>query len=135
MDIKDTLQISAMGMKAQGVRLRVVAENLANAGTTAPTPTEDPYRRKIVTFKNELDRTTGIEQVKISEIGVDKSPFQTKYEPGNPAADSNGYVKTANVNSLVEVMDMHEAQNAYEANLGVSQIAKSMLLQTINLLK
>ena len=135
MDLKDTLQISAMGMKAQGVRLRVVAENLANAGTSAPSANEDPYRRKIVSFKNELDRATGVEQVKISEIGTDKSDFQSKYDPGNPAADANGYVKMANVNSLVEVMDMHEAQNAYQANLGVIEISKSMLLQTIGLLK
>jgi len=135
MDLKDTLKISAMGMKAQGVRLRVVAENLANAGSTAASPTEDPYRRKVVTFKNELDRTTGLEMVKIDNIGTDKTEFQTKYDPGNPAADANGYVKMANVNSLVEVMDMHEAQNAYQANLGATEISKSMLLQTINLLK
>ena len=135
MDLKDTLQISAMGMKAQGTRLRVVAENLANAGTTAASPSEDPYRRKTISFKNELDRTTGVETVKIDQIGLDKSDFQTKYEPGNPAADANGYVKISNVNSLIEVMDMHEAQNAYQANLGVTEISKSMLLQTIALLK
>jgi flagellar basal-body rod protein FlgC len=135
MDLKDTLQISAMGMKAQGTRLRIVAENLANAGTAAASPTEDPYRRKTISFKNELDRASGIELVKVDEIGEDKSDFQTKYEPGNPAADANGYVKVSNVNSLVEVMDMHEAQNAYEANLGVTEISKSMLLQTIALLK
>ena len=135
MDLKDTLQISAMGMKVQGTRLRVVAENLANAGTTASSPGEDPYRRKTISFKNELDRTTGVEEVKVDQIGLDKSDFQSKYEPGNPAADANGYVKVSNVNSLIEVMDMHEAQNAYEANLGVTQISKSMLLQTIALLK
>ena len=135
MDLKDTLQISAMGMKAQGVRLRIVAENLANAGTTAASPTEDPYRRKTVSFKNELDRATGVDMVKIGDIGVDKTDFKTKYDPGNPAADGSGYVKVSNVDSLVEVMDMHEAQNAYEANLGVIEISKSMLLQTIGLLK
>jgi len=135
MDLKETLQVSAMGMKAQGVRLRVVAENLANAGTTGATAADDPYRRKIVTFKNELDRKTGVETVQVSDIGVDKSEFQSKYDPGNPAADGNGNVKIANVNSLIEVMDMHEAQNAYQANLGATEIAKSMLIQTINLLK
>ena len=135
MDLKDSLQISAMGMKAQGTRLRIVAENLANAGTTAASPTEDPYRRKTISFKNELDRATGIEMVKVDQVGVDKGDFQTKYDPGNPAADANGYVKLSNVNSLVEVMDMHEAQNAYEANLGATEISKSMLLQTIALLK
>jgi flagellar basal-body rod protein FlgC len=135
MDLKDTLQVSAMGMKAQGVRMRVVAENLANAGTTGATPNDDPYRRKIVSFKNELDRKTGVEMVQVSDIGVDKSDFQTKYDPGNPAADASGNVKISNVNSLIEVMDMHEAQNAYQANLGATEVAKSMMIQTINLLK
>ena len=135
MDLKDTLEISAMGMKAQGVRLRVVAENLANAGTAAPTPDQEPYRRKVVTFKNVLDRATGAEVVKIGGIGVDKSDFQTKYDPGNPSADPNGYVRLSNVNTLVEVMDMREAQNAYQANLGVIEISKSMMLKTIELLK
>jgi flagellar basal-body rod protein FlgC len=135
MDLKDTLEISAKGMQAQGVRLRVVAENLANAGSVAPSATEDPYRRKIVTFKNELDRASGVNVVKVGDVGVDKSDFQQKYDPGNPSADANGYVKTSNVNSMVEVMDMREAQNAYEANLGVTEIAKSMMLQTISLLK
>ena len=135
MDLKDTLQVSAMGMKAQGVRMRVVAENLANAGTSGATPNDDPYRRKIVSFKNELDRKSGVELVQISDINTDKSDFQTKYDPGNPAADSTGNVKVSNVNSLIEVMDMHEAQNAYQANLGATEIAKSMLIQTINLLK
>jgi flagellar basal-body rod protein FlgC len=135
MDLKDTLNIAAMGMKVQGVRLRVVAENLANAGTTALTPTDDPYRRKIVSFKNELDRASGVDLVKVDDIGTDKSDFQRKYDPGNPAADGDGYVKAANVNSLVEMMDMREAQNAYEANLGVTDIAKSMLSKTIDLLR
>jgi flagellar basal-body rod protein FlgC len=135
MDLKDTLEISAMGMKAQGVRLRVVAENLANAGSTASSPNEDPYRRKTISFKNELNRTTGLETVQVGAIGVDKAEFQKKYDPGNPAADATGYVKTSNVNSLVEVMDMREAQNAYTANLGVTEIAKTMLLKTIELMR
>ena len=135
MDLKDTLEISAMGMKAQGVRLRVVAENLANAGSMATSPNEDPYRRKTISFKNEVNRTTGVATVQVGGIGVDKSDFQKKYDPGNPAADASGYVKTSNVNSLVEVMDMREAQNAYSANLGVTEIAKTMLLKTIELMK
>ena len=135
MDLKDSLHVSAMGMKAQGVRMRVVAENLANAGTSGATANDDPYRRKIVSFKNELDRKAGVELVQVSDIDTDKSDFQTKYDPGNPAADGTGNVKISNVNSLIEVMDMHEAQNAYQANLGATEIAKSMLIQTINLLK
>lgn len=135
MDLSKALQISATGMKAQGTRVRVIAENMANADTTPVSPNDQPYRRKVVSFQSVLDRTTGARGVAVSRIGVDKSDFQKKYEPGHPAADKDGYVQKPNVNSLIEVMDMREAQRSYEANLGVIELSKSMLMKTIDLLR
>lgn len=134
-DLNKSLQISASGMKAQGMRLRVIAENMANAGTSAATPNDQPYRRKIVTFKSELDRATGVKTVGVKQIGTDKTDVPKKYDPGHPAADANGYVASSNVNSLIEVMDMREAQRSYEANLGVVEVSKTMLLKTIDMLR
>lgn len=135
MDLNKALQISAMGMKAQGTRVRVIAENMANADTTPVSPNDQPYRRKVVSFKNVLDRATGVNGVAVSRVGVDQSDFQKKYEPGHPAADKDGYVSKPNVNSLIEVMDMREAQRSYEANLGVIELSKGMLMKTIDLLR
>jgi flagellar basal-body rod protein FlgC len=134
-DLVDTLLVSSAGMRAQGDRLRIVAENIANAESVAEKPGGDPYRRKIITFKNTLDRELGIETVKVSQRGYDKSPFQKKYDPSHPAADAQGYVNYPNVSTIVEMMDMREARRAYEANLNMVEISKSMLTQTIGLLK
>lgn len=135
-NIMDSMKISAMGMKAQGARLRVVTENVANADTTGPTPGSDPYRRQIITFKNELDRKMGLDLVKVDDIGTDrKTPFPLKYIPDHPAANAEGYVKMPNVNALIEIMDVREAQRSYEANLGMIEQARSMLLRTIDLLR
>ena len=130
-----SMLISASGMRAQGQRLRVLSENLANANTLPLSPNEDPYRRKIVTFKNELDKATGAEMVKVRRIGVDRSDFGMKYDPDHPGADANGYVRTPNVNSLIEIMDMKEAQRSYEANLNVIEASKAMLMRTIDILR
>ncbi|WP_207476438.1 flagellar basal body rod protein FlgC [Arenibaculum pallidiluteum] len=135
MELDRTMQISAAGMKVQGVRLRVIAENLANADSTAPTPDGLPYRRKTVTFKNELDRELGVNTVRIDKVGVDRSDFERRYEPGHPSADAEGYVMMPNVNSLVESMDMREAQRSYEANLNVIDASKQMVMRTIDLLR
>ena len=134
-DLKDTLQISAAGMRAQGDRLRIVAENIANAESTSTTAGGDPYRRKIITFQNVLDEQMNVDMVKVSNRGLDKSPFEKKYDPTHPAADAEGYVKYPNVNPIVEMMDMREARRGYEANLNMVEVSKSMLTQTINLLK
>lgn len=135
-EILNAMQISAMGMRAQGARIRVTAENMANTNTTGTTPGADPYRRQNITFKNELDRELGVRMVEVEDIGKDlKSPFKLKYEPDHPAADEAGYVKYPNVNSLVEMMDMREAQRSYEANLGMIEQAKTMALRTIDLLR
>lgn len=135
MDLKDVMAISASGMKAQGVRLKVIAENLANANTTAETPGDLPYRRKVVIFKNELDRALGTDTVRAAKIDVDKSDFQRRYDPTHPSADADGYVLLPNVNSIIESMDMREAQRSYEANVSVVEAARTMLSRTIEVLR
>ena len=134
-DLLKTLRISAAAMKAQGTRLRVIAENIANADSLAQEPGRDPYRRKIVTFKNELDRRIGVRTVAIDKIKTDKSDFEKRFNPNHPAADADGYVLIPNVNTLIEMMDMKEAQRSYEANLNVIKSSKAMLQGTIDLLK
>ncbi|MBK1668563.1 flagellar basal body rod protein FlgC [Rhodovibrio sodomensis] len=135
MDLAKTLHISAAGMKAQGVRLRVLSENVANADSVARTPDGEPYRRKLVTFANEMNKELGIHQVKIDKIETDRSAFGQEYRPGHPAADDQGYIKTPNVNSLIEMSDMREAQRSYEANLKVIESSRTMLSRTIDLLR
>lgn len=135
MDLQNVMAISASGMKAQGVRLKVIAENLANANTTAETPGDLPYRRKVVIFKNELDRALGTDTVRAAKIDVDKSDFQRRYDPTHPSADAEGYVLLPNVNSIIESMDMREAQRSYEANVSVVEAARTMLSRTIEVLR
>ena len=135
MDLDKTLTISAHGMDAQSTRLRVIAENLANQETTGSTPGADPYRRKTVTFQNTLDREVGVPAVAVKNIGHDMSEFTLHYDPSNPAANAAGYVKLPNVSSLVEIMDMREAERSYNANLSVMQATRSMLSKTLELLK
>ena len=135
MDLVQAMAMAAKGMKAQGQRMKVISENLANAETTGKTSKENPYQRQIVTFKNTLDRSTGSRQVEVDSIKLDGSDFITKYDPSHPAANAEGYVKMPNVNTLIEMMDMREAQRSYEANLGVIELARSMLMRTIDLLR
>ncbi|MDH3914042.1 MAG: flagellar basal body rod protein FlgC, partial [Rhodospirillales bacterium] len=106
MDLVKALNVSASGLKAQGTRLRVIAENIANADSTAQQPGAEPYRRRVVTFGNVLDRELGAETVRVDGIVPDRSEFRRRFEPGHPAADDKGYVLTPNVNSLLEVADM-----------------------------
>lgn len=135
MSLSDTLFISSSGMRAQADRLRVVAENLANAHSTAESPDGEPYRRKVVTFENVLDKERGIAQVKVVKRGYDPSPFTLKYDPSHPAANAEGYVQYPNVNTIIEMMDMREARRGYEANLNVIEVSKAMLNQTLALLR
>ena len=130
-----TMRISAAGMKAQGTRLRVISENVANADSLPQTPTDDPYRRKTVTFKNELDRSIGLETVRVDKIRPDRAEFEKRYDPNHPAADEDGYVRVPNVNQLIEMMDMREAQRSYEANMSVIESSKTMLQRTIDVLR
>jgi len=134
MELDKSFAIAFAGLNAQGERLKVIAENLANADSTAQTPDADPYKRKIVTFENELDRSLGVETVRVSGIKTVNDGFGRRYEPGHPAADANGYVKTPNVNSITELMDMREAQRSYEANLNIIDAAKSMLSHILDVL-
>lgn len=135
MDLTKTLKVSAAGMEAQNARMRTIAENLANADSVADAPGADPYRRKMVTFKNVLDKATGVQLVRSDRVVRDQSEFQKRFNPNHPGADADGYVLAPNVNSLIEVMDMRQAQRSYEANLNVIDAAKTMLLRTIDLLR
>lgn len=135
MDITDSMMVAAAGMKAQSDRLRVVAENIANQDSTAQTPGGLPYRRKLVVFQNVLDRETGLQTVKVGKRTYDMSDFEKKFQPNHPAADEQGYVMYPNVSSIVEMMDMREARRAYEANIGVVEMSKSMLSRTLDLLR
>lgn len=130
-----SLKVSASGLEAQSSRLRVVSENLANARSTGDTPGADPYRRKTISFAQELDRAAGVNTVEVKKIGVDRSDFRTEYDPGNPAADANGVVKYPNVNILVEMADMREANRSYEANLQSIRQARDLINSTIDLLR
>ena len=135
MDLSKAMMISAAGMKAQGTRMRVIAENIANSSSVATSPDEDPYRRKVMTFTNELDKSLGVTRVKVKKVSFDQSDFGLRYEPGHPGADENGYVKTPNVNGLVEAMDMKQSQRSYEANLNSIEVSKNMMMRTIDLLR
>lgn len=134
MDLFKTLHIAASGMRAQGTRLRVIAENVANAESLAQTPGGQPYRRKLVSFANAMDRELGAETVRVRKIMTDKSEFSRAYQPGHPAADDDGYVLRPNVNTLIEMTDMREAQRSYEANLKAIEASRSMLQKTLQIL-
>lgn len=135
MDLKQAMMASASGLQAQSTRMRVISENLANAGTQASEPGGDPYRRKLITFKAELDRANEVTLVKSDKVVHDQSDFGKKYDPGNPAADQEGYIKTTNVNSMVEMMDMQQAQRSYRSNLNAMESARRMASQTVELLR
>lgn len=135
MDFMKSLAIAASGLRAQAGRMRVIAENIANADSTAPRPGDDPYRRKIPTFTSEVNRALDARVVSLGRVAADQSDFQLKYQPGHPAADANGNVKYPNVNSLIEMADMREAQRSYEANINVIGATRRMLQRTIDILK
>jgi len=134
-DFFKTLAIAASGLRAQAGRMRIISENIANADSTASTAGADPYRRKVPTFSSELDRTLDVRLVELSGTQLDNSAFQVKYEPGNPVADASGNVKYPNVNSLVEMADMREAQRSYEANINVVTATRRMIQRTLDILK
>lgn len=135
MDFIKSLQIAASGLHAQIGRMRIITENIANADSTATTPGGDPYRRKIVTFSSVLDNTVGAQVVKLGRVQPDNSDFRIKHEPGNPAADANGDVKYPNVNTLVELTDLRDAQQSYQSDLNVITATRRMLQRTIDILK
>jgi flagellar basal-body rod protein FlgC len=122
-------------MRAQSTRMRIIAENIANANSTSQTAGGDPYRRKVATVKSDFDRELNATLVKPGKPVADMTEFRMQFDPGNPAADSKGYVKLPNVSSLIEVMDMREAQRSYEADISVMEASKAMLARTVDLLR
>jgi flagellar basal-body rod protein FlgC len=135
MDFIKSLAIAASGLRAQVGRMEIISENIANADSVSQVAGGDPYRRKIVTFTSELDRTLDAKVVKLGRIESDAADFFIKHEPGNPAADANGNVKYPNVNTLIEMTDLRDAQRSYEANLNVVTATRRMLQRTIDILK
>ena len=135
MELDRAIRIAAAGMDVQSARLRVVAENLANRDTTSEMAGGDPFRRKTVTFANRFNRALGANIVQVARVGTSKGEFPTRHDPSHPAANAQGYVKTPNVNSTIEVMDMREAQRTYSANLSVIEVSRGMLTRTIEALR
>lgn len=134
-DLSTSADIAVSGMKAQAQRLKVISENMANAESVSAEPGKDPYSRQVVTFQQYVDRETGADMVKVGKIVKDKSEFIKKYDPNHPAADAQGYVSMPNVNPLIEMMDMKEAQRSYEANLSVVQTSREMNSKILDILK
>ncbi|HEX5866304.1 MAG TPA: flagellar basal body rod protein FlgC [Beijerinckiaceae bacterium] len=135
MDFLKTISVAASGLKAQSGRMRVIAENIANADSTADKPGVDPYRRKVPSFDRHFDRDLEANVVAMGRVALDRSAFRTRFEPGHPAADATGEVKLPNVNSLVETMDMREAQRSYEANLNLISATRRMISRTLEILR
>ena len=135
MDFLKSLAIAASGMRAQAGRMRIISENIANADSTAAQAGTDPFRRRIPTFRSEVDRALDAHVVALGKVRPDPSDFQVKYQPGHPAADANGHVKYPNINPLVEMTDMRDAQRSYEANLNVIGATRRMIQRTIDILK
>lgn len=133
--LQTALRIAGAGLQAQSTRLRVVSENIANAQSTGSAPGADPYARKMVSFDSAVDRATGANLIEVKAVGVDPTPFKVEHDPGNPAADANGMVKMPNVNVLLELADMREANRSYEANLQVAKQSADMLSTTVALMK
>jgi flagellar basal-body rod protein FlgC len=134
-DFIKSLGLAASGLNAQAARMRIIAENLANADSTGATPGQDPYRRRIPTFDSVFSQALEGREVKVGKIAYDMTAFESRYEPGHPAADANGYVLYPNVDPLIEAMDMREAQRTYEANLNVVSSTRQMIGQTIDILR
>lgn len=135
MEITRTMTTAASGMRVQSDRMRVIAENIANASSTADITGGRPYQRQVLTFSQAIDEATGADIVKVGKTVKDRSDFRKEYDPGHPAADAAGYVQMPNVNPLIELTDMREAQRAYEANLNVVDAARTMATRTLDLLR
>jgi flagellar basal-body rod protein FlgC len=135
MDFLKSIAIAASGLRAQAGRMRIISENIANADSTAANAGAEPYRRKMASFKSEMDRALDAQVVALGRIKTDPTEFRVKHEPGHPAADANGNVRYPNVNSLVEMTDLREAQRSYEANINVIGASRRMIQRTIEILK
>ncbi len=135
MEFNKTMGIAAAGLAAQNTRIRVIAENMANANSVANEPGGEPYRRQVVVFDNSFDRELEASLVEVDRVLEDRSAFGRRFDPNHPAADDQGYVLTPNVTGLVEMMDLRQAQRSYEANLRVIESARTMVSRTIELLR
>ena len=133
--LRASLRLASSGLEVQSKRLTLVSENMANVESTGKTPGSDPYTRKTISFESELDEISGADIVKVSSIDADTAPFRVEHRPGHPAADNEGYVKLPNVNVLVELADMREANRSYQANLQVVKQTREMISMTIDLLR
>ena len=133
--LKASLRIAGSGLETQSVRLRIISENIANAQSTASVPGGDPYTRQTISFEDEIDRASGVPLVKVKQIGRDAAPYRVEQDPGNPAADDKGFVKLPNVDVLVELADLREANRSYEANLQVAKQSSDLMNQTVSLLR
>jgi len=135
MDLMKSIAIAASGLRAQSGRMEIISENIANADSTPAQAGGDPYRRQIATFQSEMDNTLGARVVKLGAVKTDPSDFQVKNEPGHPAADANGNVKYPNVNPLIEMTDMRDAERSYSANVNVINATRAMIQRTLDILK
>jgi len=135
MDLFKSIAVAASGLRSQSGRMRVIAENLANADSGPDRAGAEPYRRKIPTFQRHVDRELDAQVVDLGRVQRDQTPFRTKFDPGHPAANAAGQVQMPNVNSLVETMDMREAQRSYEANLNLISSTRRMIQRTIDILR
>ncbi|ESR26787.1 flagellar basal body rod protein FlgC [Lutibaculum baratangense] len=135
MELMKSLHVAASGLRAQSARMRIIAENIANADSTAKTPDGDPYRRQVPNFRAEFDRKLGATVVEQAKTLPDRSDFKLRYAPSHPSADEKGYVKMPNVETLIEAMDMRQAQRSYEANLGIIETARNMVNRTLDILR
>lgn len=135
MEFMSGMNIAASGMAAQAQRIKVIAQNIANADSTATQPGQDPYRRQVISFKSVFDRQMEANVVKVTGVNTDRSEFRTRFDPTHPAADANGYIKLPNVNTVLETADLREAQRSYEASLAAMDLIKSMMAQTINTIR
>jgi flagellar basal-body rod protein FlgC len=134
-EINDIFSITGSALKAENQRMKVIAENIANANNTPSAPGQKPYQRQVITFKSEFDKALGAYKVKAGNVRNDTSDFIKKYDPANPAADASGYVLTPNINPLVEMMDMSDAQHSYQANIGVIDATKTMVQKTLGIIQ
>lgn len=134
-DLISAMRVAQSGLSAQSFRMRVIAENIANQNSVAAAPGGDPYRRRMPTIRAEFSKELGAAVARADRVTTDSSAFGRRYEPGNPAADTKGYVLTPNVSGLVETADMRAAQRSYEANLSTIEATRSMMNRTLDLLK
>lgn len=133
--LQTTLRIGASGLQAQSLRLRVIAENMANAHSTGRTPGSDPYTRKVISFESQVDEAASANMVRVAAVERHRAPYRVEHMPGHPAADAQGYVRLPNVDLIVEAADMREANRSYEANLQAIRQAREMISMTIDMLR